>query len=343
VFGDSLQDSGTFGGVKATVQMTDGSAVLFPERIAALYGKTLCPHYTATGAATFTTNTSTSCSDFTNYAIAGGVINYTSSTTNPLDVTVQLAAGGAAGFSSTDLLIVDGGANDAAALIGAYLKASTDGGVAYTTLLASLLGATAVGTAAAGGTTALQAAGGTYMVALADRFYTSINTNALGKGATHIALLNIPAITKTPRFQMVLAAITAAQGSTASAGAEALFTGWIQAYNTELSTKFASESRVTIIDFYTSLLAEVAEPAQFGLTNASTPACPATGVDTSGLPTYTFATCTDTYLSANPPTGVTDPNWWKTYGFSDSFHPTPYGHQLVSQLISRSLAIKGWL
>ena len=47
----------------------------------------------------------------------------------------------------------------------------------------------------------------------------------------------------------------------------------------------------------------------------------------------------DAALSAAPPTGVTDPNWWQTYLFSDSFHPTPYGHQLLGQLISRSLAL----
>ena len=40
---------------------------------------------------------------------------------------------------------------------------------------------------------------------------------------------------------------------------------------------------------------------------------------------------------------VTQADWWKTYAFSDSFHPTPYGHQLVSQLVSRSLARAGWL
>lgn len=344
VFGDSLQDSGTFG-IKFTVQVTGGGAVLFPERIAALYGKTLCPYYMATSASTFTPNTTTTdaCPTRTNYAIGGGVINYTSSTTNPLDVTVQLAAAGASGFSSSDLLIIDGGANDAAALIGAYLAAATDGGASYVALISTLLTPAQVATAVGGGSTGLQAAGVLYMQALADRFYTSINTNALGKGAEHVVLMNIPAITKTPRFQMVLAAITAAQGATASAGAEALFNGWIQAFNTEESTKLGSDSRVAIIDFYSSLLGEVAAPAQFGLTNATTPACPATGVDSSGLPTYTFATCTDTALSAMSAQHSNDPNWWKTYGFSDSFHPTPYGHQLVSQLISRSLAAKGWL
>ena len=99
------------------------------------------------------------------------------------------------------------------------------------------------------------------------------------------------------------------------------------------------------MDFYTSLNDQVANPVQFGLTNAKDTVCPITGVGSDGLPSYTFATCTATALSALPPpagaTGGAD--WWKTYAFSDSFHPTPYGHQLLGQLVSRSLAQAGWL
>jgi len=100
-----------------------------------------------------------------------------------------------------------------------------------------------------------------------------------------------------------------------------------------------------VVDFYTSLDDEVAHPAQYGLTNATTPACPITGTDSSGLPTYTFSTCTNTALSAlTPPTGATGGvNWWKTYAFSDNFHPTPYGYQLLAQLVSKSLVFAGWL
>jgi phospholipase/lecithinase/hemolysin len=45
-----------------------------------------------------------------------------------------------------------------------------------------------------------------------------------------------------------------------------------------------------------------------------------------------------------PPAGVTGGvDWWKTYAFSDSFHPTPQAHKNLAQLISRSLAQAGWL
>ncbi len=48
-------------------------------------------------------------------------------------------------------------------------------------------------------------------------------------------------------------------------------------------------------------------------------------------------------LSASIPVGETSASWWKSYAFSDSFHPTPYGHQQMGQLASRALARAGWL
>ena len=70
-----------------------------------------------------------------------------------------------------------------------------------------------------------------------------------------------------------------------------------------------------------------------------------TGTDAQGLKSYTFPTCTDVALSATtPPAGATGgADWWKSYLFSDSFHPTPYGHQLVYQRIALDLAKTGRL
>ena len=36
-------------------------------------------------------------------------------------------------------------------------------------------------------------------------------------------------------------------------------------------------------------------------------------------------------------------DWWKSYAFADSFHPTPYAHQQIGQLLSRTLSTAGWL
>lgn len=126
---------------------------------------------------------------------------------------------------------------------------------------------------------------------------------------------------------------------------QGLLKAWLEAFNAQLATRFAGNGKVVVVDFYTAFNDQVANPAQFGLTNAKNTACPVTSVGADGLPAYTFPTCTAAALSAQtPPAGATGgADWWKTYAFSDSFHPTPYGHQLVSQLVSRALARAGWL
>lgn len=115
VFGDSLQDSGTFG-IKFTVQGADSQ--LYVERTAALYGQSLCNFFTFTGT-TFAPNSRAGC---TNFAIGGGRIILTDAGASPADprnVSVQLSTH--ANFflyAPGDLLIIDGGGNDAADLVG---------------------------------------------------------------------------------------------------------------------------------------------------------------------------------------------------------------------------------
>jgi phospholipase/lecithinase/hemolysin len=345
VMGDSLADVGTFG-IKFTVQGND----TYPERVATAYSLGKGCNFFAFDGTTFAANTAkTGC---TNYAVGGGVINRASTAltaADPRGLAVQFAAATAAGnFGVGDLLLVDGGGNDAAALVGAYLQASTDKGAAYLGLLGTVLSADQVGAAAAGGATGLAGAGATYMTALADNFYTLLKTSALDKGATRIAVLNMPAVTHTPRFQTVLDGIAAAYGggtagATARAQSEALFKSWVEAFNTRLAAKFSGSTQVVVVDFYGTFNRQMASPATYGLTNVTTPACPATGTGTDGLPTYTFATCTDAALAAAPPTGVTATDWYKTYLYSDSFHPTALGHQLLATEITKALTTAGWL
>ena len=347
VMGDSLADVGTFG-LRFTVQ--GSGSLTYPERIGETYGLGRGCNFFAFNGATFVANPTAGC---TNYAIGGGVINGAASgltAADPRIIGVQLATATAAGnFGANDLLLVVGGGNDAATLVGAYLSAATDGGAAYLGVLGSLLTPAQVAAAAGGGAAGLAGAGSTYMQALADRFADQLRDGALNKGARRIALLNMPGITNTPRFQAVLDGVAAASGggtagAAARAQSEALFKTWVVAYNTRLASRFAGNAAVVVVDFYTSFNEQVASPAQYGLSNARNTACPVTGVGADGLPTYTFPTCTEAALSAAPPLGASGgANWWRSYAFSDGFHPTPYGHQLLSQLISLELARAGWL
>lgn len=281
----------------------------------------------------------------TNYAVGGGRINNVSSAQDPRSITLQLqqAAQVHGSYKSTDLLLVDGGGNDAADLAGAYLGATTEAGVAtYRALLLSLLPATTVD-ALFGQVNGPALAGGAYMQALADKFHDAIKASALDKGASKLVLLNMPDITLTPRFQAVLGAITQQAGAAQAQQAQALIRQWIGAFNAQLASRVSGNTKVALVDFYATLGDQVANPAKYGLSNAVNTACPVVGVGGDSLPTYNFPTCTATALSANPPTGVSGGvNWWKTYLFSDSFHPTPYGHELLADAVTAAVRAKNW-
>jgi phospholipase/lecithinase/hemolysin len=343
VMGDSLADVGTFG-IKFTIQGND----TYPERISQLYGLPKgCPFFVFTGT-TFAANPTAGCG---NFAIGGGVINAASGEFVAMDPRVianQFATANLAGnFGPKDLLIIDGGGNDASALVTAYLRTATDGGAAYLGLLGTVLTPAQLGavqTACAGGATpacqgALAGAGNTYMTSLANNFYDTIQTKALDKGAQHIVLLNMPGITNTPLFQGVLNQVQAAAGAAARAQTEALVKSWVVSFNSQLASRAAGNAKIALVDFYTAFNDQIASPAQFGLTNVTTPACA-----DKGSVAATWGSCTDAFLAANVPAGATGgSDWYDTWAFADGFHPSAYGHQLVSQLISRSLAVAGWL
>ncbi len=338
VFGDSLSDSGTFLGTKYTVQgaTTATPYAIWPERIATSYSvSALCARYMGTSASTAILNPAASASNCTNYAVGGGRINNTSGPTTPLAIGQQLsdAATAFGTYKATDLLLIDGGGNDAADLAGAFISSPS---TAYPLLL-STLGVTPTAATQA----ALAVAGNAYMTKLADSFYTVIKTQALDKGATHVAVVNAPGITNTPSFKALLTLVAAQSGggttgAAAAAGIDDMIKSWVVSYNTQLAAKFAGDSRVTVVDFYTEFNNQITNPAQFALTNVTSTACPQTGTGTDGLPTYDFASCTSTALNTSTPN-------WQSYAFSDGFHPTPYGHQLLAQLVSRSLIAAGWL
>jgi phospholipase/lecithinase/hemolysin len=359
VMGDSLSDVGVFKGIPTNgriFSVQDSSSepnTDWTERIAALLGvPQLCNFFKFTGAAAAPFSLVPGC---TSYAVGGGRINnfnpQTGAGASPFSITYQLQVASSAGnYKSTDLLLIDGGGNDAADLVSAYLNAAKDGGASYAAMTGTLIPAGTLAPMLANGQAGLAQVGGTYMVALADKFYGSIKTNALDKGAERILVLNTPGITNTPRFQMVLGGIAAAYGGGATgAGAraqsEALFKSWVEAFNSRLATLVANDKRIVLVDFYTAFNDQIANPAQYGLTNVTTPACPITGMGSDGLPLYNFQTCTAAALSAmTPPAGATGgSNWWQTYAFSDGFHPTPLGYQLMSQLVAKSLATAGWL
>lgn len=247
--------------------------------------------------------------------------------TTPLLIDNQFKAMATQGITSGDVVIIIAGSNDAADLATAYLQAGTDQGIAFTTLMGSM--------GVSNGDR--RVAGNEYMTKLADKLYNSVKSNLLDKGATKVALLNIPNITQTPRL---------GQARTTIAGGEAavpIFVEWVETYNKRLAANIGTEKRVIPID-YRKLVNDGITDKNLLVANVDTPACPATGKGTlDNLPTYDLKNCTSGLLSGNPPAGQTGGDWWVRYFWADSVHPTPYLHNLLARGVNLELVRAGIL
>ena len=355
VFGDSIADSGTFG-YKFTIQSADAANpfLIFPEIVAANMGvSSLCAFFNFNGT-TFVPKTT--C---TNYAVGGGRVNNLTnagapSNATPFSIPFQMDAA-AAGLTATDVVLVDGGGNDLADLTGAFLgiSQSPTGLNTYLALLGTLLPQATIGSiiGTAPNQATLAAAGGAYAQAVGKSLAAAVKTKILAKGITKVIVVNAPDIVSTPRFLAVLAGVTASQGSAAAAGVKSTVNAWTKAFNDALAADL-SGTNVQLFDLNGEGAKITANPAQFALTNITTPACPKvtggldslTGQASLSAPA-TVAACNSASMSAASgiPVGETGADWWTRYAYSDNFHPTPALHKLIAQAINLQLAKAGWL
>jgi outer membrane lipase/esterase len=325
VFGDSLADGGTFGGIKFTVNNAGpgGTATpIWPELVAKTLGVAEpCPHFKATSFTSFILP----AANCKNFAVGGAKINNAAADGGaavPYSISKQISTSFAANgkYSASELILIDGGGNDANALVTAY----AGGAASFGGFVAGIVNAADMG-AASTAPNPSAALGNAYMKQLAINFATDIKTNLLANGAAKVAVVNIPAISNTPLFN----ANFATQPAAVKAAVTVLVRTWIETYNTTLSQQFSGNASVTIVDLYSDFDNQVNKPEQFGLTNVTTPVC--TAIE---KPPYCFAQA----LDASPIAST-----WRSYAFSDGFHPTPYGHVLASQLVNKTLASKGWM
>jgi phospholipase/lecithinase/hemolysin len=168
----------------------------------------------------------------------------------------------------------------------------------------------------------------TAMVTAAAQLSASVN-NMINKGAKRVVVTNLPDVSLTP---YALGTINGSDNST-----QQLVLAMTRAFNERLKADLASQSKVLFVDVFTENQRQIANPRQFGLSNVTGMAC-----DLSA-PRNPFATadaqgsslvCNSSNLIA----GDTS-----RYLFADSVHPTPYGHKLLAQLVTKELILAGWL
>lgn len=195
-------------------------------------------------------------------------------------------------FNATDAVFVMAGGNDA--FVQLDLLAASAGGMTPADAIAAM------------------ARAGTELAAL-------VNTRIVAKGAHHVIVINLSDIASTPA------------GLALDTQTRQLIGAMSDAFNGQLQAGVANEAKVLLVDLYARSQAQAANPAQYGLTNVSTPACdlaPATNALGSSL------VCNGTNLIAGDVSH---------YGFADTIHPTPYNYALLSAFVATTMQARGWL
>jgi outer membrane lipase/esterase len=140
----------------------------------------------------------------------------------------------------------------------------------------------------------------------------------IANGAKYVVVLNLPDAGKSP------------MGLAQGAVQQELIQAMTQSFNAALRKGVENSPQVLYVDAFSRGRDQSANPARYGLTNVTDPACdlsPAKNSLGSSL------ICT----GANVIPGAID-----RYQFADTTHPTPYGHQLLADLVAGELSRRGW-
>ncbi len=138
-------------------------------------------------------------------------------------------------------------------------------------------------------------------------------------GANYVTVVNLPDASKSP-FGLV-----------AGSELQGLINLMTQTFNAALKGRVDGNAKVVYVDAYTAAREYSANPAQYGITNTTTPAC-----DLS--PEKNFMMSSLICTKANVIPAVID-----RYQFADLVHPSGHSHQLLADLVAGEMIKKGWL
>ncbi|HEY0063989.1 MAG TPA: esterase [Telluria sp.] len=155
------------------------------------------------------------------------------------------------------------------------------------------------------------------MAAAGTELANLVRNEIVGKGANYVVLVNLPDLATTP------------SGKSQSASSQQLIAGMVSGFNIALRVGVDGlESKVLPVDLYTVSVDEIANPAKYGITNTTTPAC---GTNALG---GTSLVCNATNVVAGDVSH---------YLFADTVHPTPFGNSLIAKYVADQMAVRGWL
>jgi len=225
-------------------------------------------------------------------------------------------------FTGNELVTVLAGANDIFMNLNGVSSAAAGGAAAGGAAVLAGWPSSVQAAVAAGGAAATTAASAAALVALntsADELAGYIKSKIIQNGAKYVAVLNVPDVSTSPYALSMPSAIP-------------LISMMVTTFNTRLQSDLAGVSGVHMVDAYSNGRDEVANPAQYGLTNVTTPACSTTS--TANPLAGTSLTCT------TPSTVAGDTSH---YLFADGVHFTPFEYQFIGELVNKELLLAGWL
>lgn len=345
-FGDSLSDVGTY--APATSLTGNGQAPYFGGKFTTNgTGQTIWVENLATTLGLVTTpaevgfrGTSVKCPAAASPALANTCTAYGQGGARVTDPNGIGKAGGAltvptktqianhlarfGSFKASDLIIVWSGNNDAFAQLGAFSAK-----------------AQAIQAEAAAGRISAEEAQRQLFLTQAEsqgemkkaalELADYVKNEILAKGGKYVAVMNLPDSSLTP------------MGGTLPAAVRPVLSGLVDVFNLWLRDGLTGQA-VQIIDQNTPGKDVYANPAKYGLTNNTVPAC-----DAAKIAVITSNQVTDgSSLFCNvtpgvPYNGLRTGASATTWQFADGVHPTTGGHKVISDYVTQQLRAFGWI
>ncbi|MBP0592467.1 SGNH/GDSL hydrolase family protein [Paraburkholderia sp. LEh10] len=342
-FGDSLSDVGTYSPVITASfgggRYTTNPGEVWTQKIAEYYGDTLTPAYVGGFGQPLKANGgfgyAQGGSDVSRVDGIGFAPNNMAQTTWPVTQQVQQYLTDHGNFNANQLVLINGGANDVLQNLTAML--------------------TTIETQVAKLTDPTQAPGVVQSVALntvgpmAKTLAVQIAT-IVAKGATHVVVMDVPDIGKTPLATSLAAQFGSSQIPQVISGIVATYNGVLQQALAAagVSTKVVY---IAMSDLFTPVLAN---PAAQGFSNTTGTACNVAqmsanatayakanpSVLTGGITAEQYGQLFGSSLFCSPNTLVAA-GADQSYVFADAIHPTTHAHAAIATFIEGKIAATG--
>ena len=143
-----------------------------------------------------------------------------------------------------------------------------------------------------------------------------VKSQIVAKGANYVVVNNLPDLGGAP------------VGKAQDTSTQALINAMVGAFNAQLKAAIAAEAKVLYVDLWSTSHDQIINPAPYGLSNTSTPACATNILGGASL------VCNGSNLIAGDVSH---------FMFADDVQPTPYENTLIAKYVAQQMIIKGWL